>query len=513
VGDGVIGEVDFDPTNMQGALRAGLEALDQRDETVFVKYDRVVLPLDGFVFWKPTTTTVKARGMLHFAQEWQQDDDQAIGYTRIVFTSEDQVQEFSQLGQNAIFVATYKSQGQNATDTFKYAFSAQGGFNVQAGLWHYVGHQIPPALLTQLLDPGTKIDQTRAVVSNSLPLWLQLNGYTPPYPGVANSIPVYPSYQAAENQPAPYIVVDVLETEPLNSAPVIGVFGDHSQWAKDTCRLTLYGLQNNEALTFQDVINQYSLDTDNFGIMNMPVVKDAHRVQAELHGIAMKKEMTVEVSYNQQTSTSTAHQLIEKALYSFYVQELFQPEDFDMRLIPKDVSDASAHLGANGLVAGILNDQIAGTTVVAGVWAKYDNGGATQAINLIAALNAINAGSGVDWSFLSAATLVELEWDIFLQVAVGETNINPSGDQSLDAQTTNAASDNYDVISTVLPIVMASPATAAFQIQLTGRTIAPVEGGVVHLTAGISALLFGQNAFSNASSLFNVVCRVVGWQV
>lgn len=242
-----------------------------------------------------------------------------------ILTSEKQIQEFAQPGQNAIWVGTYKSQVKNSKDTFRYAFSAQQGFYGPAGLWHYVGYQIPPALTDLLLDPGTQIDQTRAVVSNSLPLWMGLRGYTSPFLGVTQWLPIYPSFQAAENVEPPYVVVDVLETEALQATPALGVYGTHTQWCKDTCRVTLYGLQNNEALAFQDQVNQYSLETDAFGIMNMPVVKDVHRVQAELHGIALKKEMLVEVSYDQQISTTRAYQIIKEALYDFYINPEEQP--------------------------------------------------------------------------------------------------------------------------------------------------------------------------------------------
>lgn len=318
---GRMGEVDFDPTALNAALRSGLRQLDLSATVDFAKYARVVLPVDGFVFWKPTGGKATVNGSLHFAQEWLQEEDQAVAQTRVLFTAEKQVLEFAQPGQNVLWVATYQSQVKNNKDLFRYAFSAQQGFYGPAGLWHYVGYQIPPALLTQLLDPGNEIDQTRAVVSNSLPLWLALQGYASTFLGTTQELPIYPSFQAAENQPAPYVVVDVLETEALQSAPALGVYGEHTQWCKDACRVTLYGLQNNEALAFQDLMNDYSLNNegDSFGITNMPVVKDVHRVSSELHGLAMKKEMLVEISYDQQKSTTKAYQLIEEALYTPYI--------------------------------------------------------------------------------------------------------------------------------------------------------------------------------------------------
>lgn len=510
---GKIGEIDFDPTALNASLRAGLEQLDQRSTFEFAKYARVVLPVDGFVFWKPTGARVTVNGSMHFMQEWLQEADQAIGYTRVVLTSEQRIQEFAQEGQNAIFVATYKSQVNNSRDTFRYAFSAQAGFYGPAGLWHYVGYQIPPALLTQLLDPGTRIDQTRAVVSNSIPMWLGLRGFASTFLQATQTLPIYPSFQAAENATAPYVVVDVLETEPLNAYPVLGVYGTHSQWCKDTCRVTMYGLQNNEALTFQDFINQYSLENeaDGFGIMNMPVVKDVHRVQAELHGIAMKKEMTVEVSYNQQISTTKAYQFIEEALYDFYINPTEQPQEEGLILIPYSISEQSLTGGAN-LVAGILNTSLVGTTPNPTEWGNYAGDGTSQAINLQDALAAINTGSGVDWSFLSSATLVELEWNVALFLNTGETNFD-TGIVTLTADTMDANGGSYSLVGGSGAETVTAPLAASLEVQVTGRTIAPVESGLIHFRVGIQPLTTGANAFSDPNSAFSVLCRVVGYQI
>lgn len=83
--------------------------------------------------------------------------------------------------------------------------------------------------------------------------------------------------------------------------------------------ITLYGLQNNEALAFQDFVNQYSLDTDRIGVMNMPVPKDDKRTAPHLRTLAMKKTMRYEVSYYQSLSVTVARQLIESAIPEFII--------------------------------------------------------------------------------------------------------------------------------------------------------------------------------------------------
>jgi len=54
-------------------------------------------------------------------------------------------------------------------------------------------------------------------------------------------------------------------------------------------RITLFGVRNDQALDFVACVNQYSLDYDMFGVMNMPTIRDEKRTQAELNVIAMKK--------------------------------------------------------------------------------------------------------------------------------------------------------------------------------------------------------------------------------
>jgi hypothetical protein len=87
-------------------------------------------------------------------------------------------------------------------------------------------------------------------------------------------------------------------------------------------RITLYGLQNNAALDFVDCVLQYSLDTNNFGIMNnMAVVADAKRPLPGLQAIAQKKVITFQVSYYQQRVANIARQLIRNALPIKYIFE------------------------------------------------------------------------------------------------------------------------------------------------------------------------------------------------
>lgn len=316
---GKAGQPVVSQSQMRAALEQGLDYLDKASEYEFQAYKQVVLPVDGFVFWQPVNK-VKVKGSLHYGLETLQDPDQLAGDGPIIFTAETQVMTFGQTKAPMLYVVTI---GENETtdpltNPVRFAFSQQGNFYAEADLWHYMGRRVMPALATQLLDQGNILDQSRAVVSNSLPLWLAMNDYEQSYPGlpISPGVMLYPACMVPENLAPPYAVVDIQEdaTTAIASAPLLGTqFGAHTQLVKDVVDITIYGRQNNEALSFQDFVNQYSLDTDRIGIMNMPVVRDAQRTAAELKTLAMKKTMRYEVSYYQSISTAVAHQLIDSA--------------------------------------------------------------------------------------------------------------------------------------------------------------------------------------------------------
>lgn len=295
-----------------GALRDGLEVLDLDQQITFQSYTRVVLPLDGYVFWEPKVSKT-FKGSLHYSQEIQQNEDETYGLGTVVFTSESKIVEFAESPINTIWVAQI--------DDFRYAFSMQQGFYKQANLWHYLGHSIPPALTTQFLDLAGEIDPTQAITSNSMALWIALNTYVNPYyDGFANSgLILYPSFLTNPNIAPPYGTVHIGEedTRPLQAIPLLDEYRNHYQLVADKAKITLYGLQNNACLDFQDFVIQYSRNTENFGIMNMPIIRDAKRTQAEMQTIAMKKVIEFEVSYYQTRVASIARQLIRKAQLTY----------------------------------------------------------------------------------------------------------------------------------------------------------------------------------------------------
>lgn len=295
---------------LQASLRGGLAALALNQEIAFTAYGKQVLPVDGYVFWVPGGD-FKVVGSLHFATERRQNEDETFGNNLVVFTSEHEIQRFNALDNQTLFIATIGN--------FRFAFRQQKGFYQQAGLWHYFGESVPPALASQLVDGTVPIDFSEAVVSNSLPFWLDLNSYAPPYAGFTTGVMLYPSYIVDENLVPPYGAVHIEpgNTEAIQASPRYDATFGQTQLTADRVRITLYGLQNKAALSFLSAIEQYSVDTDNFGIMNMPVVRDEKRTQPEIAAIAMKKTLSLDVSYYQGRANTIARKLILSAAPTF----------------------------------------------------------------------------------------------------------------------------------------------------------------------------------------------------
>ena len=150
----------------------------------------------------------------------------------------------------------------------------------------------PPALATQIIDSPSQLDQTAAVVSNSLPIWLGLNSL----------FPVFPSYLVPDNLRPPYASVHIGEedTSALQSGATHDSMGTRWQLAKDTVRVTTYGVRNDIIMDWMDLVNDYTLNyPDVMGVMNSPVPRDAKRGQTEISTLAQKKVITFDVSYYQ----------------------------------------------------------------------------------------------------------------------------------------------------------------------------------------------------------------------
>lgn len=294
--------------------------LDQLVE--FQAYSLTILPVDGYVFWTPTVT-VKIPGVFHHYQEMVQNEDETVGYATVRFTTLQHITQFSDCPVTTIYIARHGN--------FRYTFSRQEGFLQDAQLWHYAGECVYPAFASQLLDPGNTIDPTRAIVSNSLPIWLAFNGYSTPYVGgFSNPLTLYPSKVVPANLPPPYGAVHIApeNTRALQNVPQVqqvmvnGVATRvMNQLKADKVKIILYGLQSDEAEEFYGALLEYigTASTSGMGLMNTPTITDGKRGQAELQALAMQKIIDLEVSYNSLYVKSVALQTIKSATVTFYV--------------------------------------------------------------------------------------------------------------------------------------------------------------------------------------------------
>lgn len=325
------------------SLKAGVTAISANAVVEFVLYVRLVLPMDGYVFWvradqasasalfnalrfnaaalnQPTTVTtpaptLSARGSLHWASDSRQEESESYVSNRIVFTAVDEVQDLNAVGPYVLYIGTV------AGTTIKFAFNARGSFYAQAGLHHYVGTAVYSDMLTQLVEDPAGFNANSVIVSNSLPIWLSMNGLAPtPWSPFANDFVLYPSFLLPTNLPPPFAAVHVIpeSTRAIASAPTLGPTLSHDQLSTERVRVTLWGTRNAQALSFLDFVNAFSLDFGTLGIMNSPVPADEKRTQVELGTIAQKKVIEFEVNYLQSTARDAARQTIKDAVPTFY---------------------------------------------------------------------------------------------------------------------------------------------------------------------------------------------------
>lgn len=300
---------------LSSALASGVGAISQNQTVTFTRYLRVILPLDGFAFWVradaivPGSVTTPAatqvvKGSLHYNTDNLQDESEGFSINRVVFTSEDEIELLNEQNPKSLFIGEF--------DGLKFAFSKRTMLYRQAGLFHYQGDAVYPSMQTQIIDSFDGVDLWNVIVSNSLPVWLTLNRFCPMYPSYLVPEDIYPSWCSVHIPPE--------ATTALQASPYIDSTGSHYQLCQDRVKLTFFGLRNSEILNFIDYINEFSLNTDAIGIMNMPVVRDEKRTQAELNTLAMKKTIEYEVSYYQSTVRDVARQYIKSAFITIYSQ-------------------------------------------------------------------------------------------------------------------------------------------------------------------------------------------------
>ena len=229
------------PLGMVGPNLAGLRALSGGAQITFSQYVRRVLPLDRYVFWL-RTQQMSVAGSLHVTTTQHQSEDETLSVNRVLFSTGHEVEHFNEMSPNAVWIG--ETQG------LKFAFSQAGPRYVEAGLYHYVGDAVYPALQTQLIDDASQLDLNTLIVSNSLPAWLSIMTYNPVWLYVPNpGITLYPSFAVPDNLIPPYGVIHIepSSTEALSAVASYDKYSGHYQIASDRVRVTLYGTNNDVA--------------------------------------------------------------------------------------------------------------------------------------------------------------------------------------------------------------------------------------------------------------------------
>lgn len=336
------------PSSLKATLETGLDVLDLSQEIVFTKYVRVVLPLDGYIFWvkadilsssavlnstimngfvpngaavvEVAADYIVAEGSLHYAIERQQNETESISVNSVTFTSKQRVEGLDAIHPNCIYVGEFEG--------IKFAFDTRGSYYRQADLHHYVGDALYPDVASQLITEAGQLDVRHRVVSNSLPLWLGLSFYQPFY-GIGFPFQLYPSFLTPNNLRPPYGVVHIPPeaTTALQSFPLLGKKLQHDQLAQDHVRVTLVGLRNDQAQDFVDCVNQYSQDYDNFGMMSDPIIRDEKRTQNEFSVLAIRKTIEYDVSYWQSRVRNVARQIVCQMIPTIQLAELSTSEE------------------------------------------------------------------------------------------------------------------------------------------------------------------------------------------
>lgn len=302
-------------TQLSGVLQSAVETISSGQEIDFTLYVRMVLPMDGFVYWVNASIVAPGelermgldaapkrkaiKGSLHRQVVTEQNDTTSRDVNSIIFTPIEPVDDFNVQGPNSLYLGEYAG--------VKFSFSRMENRYKQSGIFHYRGTAILPTMRSQIIDDPKEINE-ELIISNSTPIWLSLKKFAP----------VYASFLTPSNLRPPYIVADVRTTSPIQMAPIF-IDGQRYQLVQDSVRVTLYGFSNQKALEFVDFVVNTALEDEQFGISNMPIISDSKASQVEINALAKKKTVDFDINYHQSTTLEVSRQLIKEAIFNYEV--------------------------------------------------------------------------------------------------------------------------------------------------------------------------------------------------
>jgi hypothetical protein len=313
-------------TPIGDVLDLGLDTLSYNQELTFLKFIRIVSPLDGMVWLvrsglveTPTTgalngipyaslpDTLTVKGSLHFSTNLQQEEAESPGISSIVFTAQDPVEDFVSLPGSVLYIV-------DIGDGVMASFSSRTSYYRQATLHQYTGEAVYPFMKDRIITSLEGFSAMTRSISNSLPVWL----------AIASTFPVYPSYLVPQNIVPPYAAVHIPpeSTEALQSAPWSDpATGSRYQLMREMAKITFYGVPNDQALDYVNQVYETTLvDLPAIGLMNpLPALRDEKKTQRELQVLALKKSIEFNVSYLQTRILDVALQFFEVLVVSYSV--------------------------------------------------------------------------------------------------------------------------------------------------------------------------------------------------
>jgi hypothetical protein len=249
-------------------------------------------------------TDVEVKGSFHYSSVTEQNEDSTVDSNNVIFTSLSEIQAFNQIGPDYLYICHYRD--------LTFAFSSRGRLYEQADLYHYVGSALRSRHQTQIIDDPSQFNPT-LVVSNSLPIWLNMPNYVPPYPGFICPINLYPSYLVDDNLPPPFGAIHIEDTENIEMGSSFGPRLQQSQLCREKVRVHLYGVDNLTASNFVAFVEQYSVDWMKLGLSGSPAIKDMKLTQPEFKILAQRKMIEFNINYRQNVVRDEARQFIEHA--------------------------------------------------------------------------------------------------------------------------------------------------------------------------------------------------------
>lgn len=290
--------IDIPADNPNGAWVTSQHGKHKFSCVLYKSVPQVTLPTD-----------VDVMGSFHYASESEQREDATVDSNDLVFTSLSEIQPFNRISVNHIYIGKYRD--------LTFAFSSRAKLYEQADLYHYRGKALFSTNVTQVIDDPATFNPS-LIVSNSLPIWLSLSSYVPPYPTFNCPFPLYPSYLVDDNLHPPFGSVHIEETTALAMAPYLGPRTQSAHLCRDRVFVHLYGLDNEAASDFLLAVENYSRDWMKIGMANSPCITDDKAPQSELKIISQKKFIEFQVNYLQSVARDIARQLILHARVQFY---------------------------------------------------------------------------------------------------------------------------------------------------------------------------------------------------